>query len=69
MKKYEVTDADCHTLSEQHGLTAKSSAKEIRRVFPNLPEHGAFPEFRTLRLIDGIPGFELAHSYKDSRFN
>jgi hypothetical protein len=62
-----MTDADSRKLSEQHGLTAKSSAKEIRRVFPNLPEHGAFPEFRILRLIDGIPGFELDHSYREKK--
>jgi len=36
-------------------------------VFPNLPEHGAFPEFRILRLIDGIPGFELDHSYREKK--
>ena len=60
-----MTDADFRKLSEQHGLTAKSSAEEIRRVYPDMPEHGIFPEFRRLRLIDGIPGFELDHSYRE----
>ena len=62
-----MSDDNIRKLSEQHGLTAKSSAKEIRRVFPNLPEQGAFPEFRILRLIDGIPGFELDHSYREKK--
>jgi len=57
------TDDESRKFSEQHGLTAKSSAEEIRRVRPDLPEHGIFPEFRILRVIDGIPGFELDHSY------
>jgi hypothetical protein len=59
-----IADDDARRLSEQHGLTEKSSADEIRRVFPDLPEHGAFPEFRILRLIDGIPGFRLDHSFR-----
>ena len=59
-----MTDKDIQNFSQQHGLTAKSSAAEIRRVFPNLPEHGAFPEFRILKLIDGIPGFRLDHSFR-----
>jgi hypothetical protein len=60
-----MTDADFRKFSEQHGLTAKSSAEEIRCVYPDMPEHGIFPEFRRLRLIDGIPGFELDHSYRE----
>jgi hypothetical protein len=58
-----MTEDDIRKVSAEHGLTSRSSAVEIRRVFPNLPEHGAFPEFRILRLIDGIPGFRLDHSF------
>ena len=59
-----MTEDDIRKVSAQHGLTSKSSAEEIRCVFPNLPKHGAFPEFRILRLIDGIPGFRLDHSFR-----
>jgi len=62
-----MTDDDYRKFSEQHGLTAKSSAEEIRRVYPDFPEHGIFPEFRILRLIDGIPGFELDRSYREKK--
>jgi hypothetical protein len=58
-----MTDDDIRKVSAEHGLTSKSSAEEIRCVFPNLPKHGAFPEFRILQLIDGIPGFRLDHSF------
>ena len=58
-----MTDNEIRNFSAEHGLTSKSSAAEIRQVFPTLPEHGAFPEFRILRLIDGIPGFRLDHSF------
>ena len=58
-----TTDDQIVQYGIQHGLTGKSTEQEIRNVFPDLPEHGGFPEFRKLRMIDGIPGFLLDHNY------